>query len=389
MLVSSLCGPAVIYIGFSLIQIVIDLYKNLYSSAFIKLIVMLIIALTINVLCEMGLTIIAWFLVFIPIIMMTIISTLLLKTFGTNPNEDYLRSKVLNESDSGDQDEDEDEDENEDKDQNENEDENNGRIDRDLHRQLFYDDIEEIYDLSSSEQNFYDLSNNKKKYIVADLLLNSGNNFLVNAMDSLRSRFSNFGSFSGVGSNNMINPLYAYSNTNTPYLSNLPMTMTTDFEIRKDNMDGTDFESYEKKYADRIYAGKSYMDMGGEGFFIFRQENYNKTKNDLENSIGREPSREEIDKEIEKDWSVLSSAVQDAYNREANDEQKDSSYSADDFTRYRSPFIEIDYSRRRDTQSYEPCPPGKERNSGGTCVRPCPIGQERLIVNGDCKDIKI
>ena len=81
MFTSSLCGPAILYIGFSLIQIIIDLYKNLFSAAFIKIIVMLILALTINVLCEMGLQVIAWFLVFIPITMMTIISTLLLNVF--------------------------------------------------------------------------------------------------------------------------------------------------------------------------------------------------------------------------------------------------------------------------------------------------------------------
>ncbi len=81
-----LCGPAIIYIGFSLIQIIIDMYKGIYNEAFIKFIIMIIFTLIINILCNMGLTVVAWFLVFIPIIMMTIVSTLLLKVFGTNLN---------------------------------------------------------------------------------------------------------------------------------------------------------------------------------------------------------------------------------------------------------------------------------------------------------------
>ena len=55
---------------------------------------MIIFALIINILCDLGYNVIAWFLVFIPIIMMTIISTLLLKVFGINPNEDNLQKNI-------------------------------------------------------------------------------------------------------------------------------------------------------------------------------------------------------------------------------------------------------------------------------------------------------
>ena len=65
MFITELCGPALVYIGFTLIQIIIDLYKNLYGNAFLKFIIMIILALVINILCNMGLTILAWFLVFI------------------------------------------------------------------------------------------------------------------------------------------------------------------------------------------------------------------------------------------------------------------------------------------------------------------------------------
>ena len=92
----SLCAPSLIYIGFSIILIIIDIYKGIFSKAFVKFIVMIIISTILNILCNLGYTIISWILVFIPIIMMTLISTLLLKIFGTNPNRDFLKSHIKN-----------------------------------------------------------------------------------------------------------------------------------------------------------------------------------------------------------------------------------------------------------------------------------------------------
>jgi len=77
-----LCPPALIYLIFSLTQIVIDLFKGLYNTAFFKFIVMIMITLLLNMLCQGGLSIIAWFIVFIPFILMTVIVTMLLYVFG-------------------------------------------------------------------------------------------------------------------------------------------------------------------------------------------------------------------------------------------------------------------------------------------------------------------
>jgi hypothetical protein len=77
-----LCPPALIYLIFSLTQIIIDLFKGLYNTAFFKFIVMIMITLLLNMLCQGGLSIIAWFIVFIPFILMTVIVTMLLYVFG-------------------------------------------------------------------------------------------------------------------------------------------------------------------------------------------------------------------------------------------------------------------------------------------------------------------
>lgn len=79
---SSLCPPALIYLLFSLTQIVIDSFNGLYNTAIVKIIVMILITLLLNILCQSGLGIISWIIVFIPFILMTVIVTLILYIFG-------------------------------------------------------------------------------------------------------------------------------------------------------------------------------------------------------------------------------------------------------------------------------------------------------------------
>ena len=75
---TTICPPALIYIVFSLTQIIIDLVKGLYNTAFMKFIVMSIIGFLLNLLCQGGLGIISWIILFIPFVLMTIITAMLL-----------------------------------------------------------------------------------------------------------------------------------------------------------------------------------------------------------------------------------------------------------------------------------------------------------------------
>ena len=81
---TTICPPALIYIVFSLTQIILDLVKGLYNTAFMKFIVMTIIGFLLNLLCQGGLGIISWIIVFIPFMLMTIITAMLLYAFGLN-----------------------------------------------------------------------------------------------------------------------------------------------------------------------------------------------------------------------------------------------------------------------------------------------------------------
>ena len=80
-----LCAPALIYLAFSLTQIIIDTFKGLYNTAFLKSIVMIIITILLNSLCKSGMSIVSWIIVFIPFIFMSVIIAILLFVFGLDP----------------------------------------------------------------------------------------------------------------------------------------------------------------------------------------------------------------------------------------------------------------------------------------------------------------
>jgi hypothetical protein len=166
MFITGLCGPGLVYIGFSLIQIFIDIYNGVMNAAFLKFIIMIVFTLIINILCDLGFSVIAWILVFIPIIMMTIISTLLLQVFGLDSENKDLNTKkitkdisnnaiteneILNSQEST---------------------SNNNRIDRDNLRKTLYDNVDNYYDLSYNKKHAYDLSNNPVKYNIVNNLIN-------------------------------------------------------------------------------------------------------------------------------------------------------------------------------------------------------------------------
>lgn len=90
-MIDNLCSPAIMYLGFSLIQIIIDISRRDIDKAMIKFILMCIFSLILNILCKRGLTPISWLIVFIPFISMTIITTLALYVFGfSNRNDMHL-----------------------------------------------------------------------------------------------------------------------------------------------------------------------------------------------------------------------------------------------------------------------------------------------------------
>ena len=85
--VSGLCSPALVYMCFSIIHVLIDVYKQEFDSAFLKMSISVIITILLNILCERGLTVISWLLVLAPIMLITFTIILLIYFLGFNPGQ--------------------------------------------------------------------------------------------------------------------------------------------------------------------------------------------------------------------------------------------------------------------------------------------------------------
>ena len=87
---TNICSPALIYLVFSITQISIDIFKGDNNTAFFKFIVMVIFTTMLNILCSRGLGIISWMLVFIPFMLMSFVTSILLIVFGIDPSSGKL-----------------------------------------------------------------------------------------------------------------------------------------------------------------------------------------------------------------------------------------------------------------------------------------------------------
>ena len=91
MVFTDLCPPALIYLLFSITQVVIDTVKGLYNTALIKIWVAAIFTILLNYLCQSGLGIVSWLIVFIPFILMTLVVSILLLMFGLDPSTGKIK----------------------------------------------------------------------------------------------------------------------------------------------------------------------------------------------------------------------------------------------------------------------------------------------------------
>ena len=92
-MLEKICPPALLYLAFSMIQIVIDLFQGDYQTSLLKFIIMFIFTAILNILCLNGYTKIVWFIVIIPIILLTYISSVLFYVFGVNPDKSQIHIK--------------------------------------------------------------------------------------------------------------------------------------------------------------------------------------------------------------------------------------------------------------------------------------------------------
>lgn len=92
----SLCSPALVYVAFSITQIIIDFFKGHPNVALMKLIVTAIFTIMLEFLCRQGLTWMSWIIVFIPFIFLSVIVGILLFVFGYDPETGHINVECTN-----------------------------------------------------------------------------------------------------------------------------------------------------------------------------------------------------------------------------------------------------------------------------------------------------
>ena len=93
MILNYLCPPALIYVVFSLINIVLDLSDKKYKDAFTLLIISTIFTCLLQLFCMANMSMLSWLLVFVPIILytyMTLIIFLVFRLYPAKDNKQYI-----------------------------------------------------------------------------------------------------------------------------------------------------------------------------------------------------------------------------------------------------------------------------------------------------------
>lgn len=90
-----LCKPALIYLIFSFVQVIIDTFNGYFNVAMLKVFTAIIISILFNYLCKQGLGIVSWVIIFIPFILKSVVISILLLTLGLDPRSGRLYKSVI------------------------------------------------------------------------------------------------------------------------------------------------------------------------------------------------------------------------------------------------------------------------------------------------------
>ena len=90
-----LCKPALIYLIFSFVQVIIDTFNGYFNVAMLKALTAISVSVLFNYLCKQGLGIVSWVIIFIPFILKSVVISILLITLGLDPRSGRLYKSVL------------------------------------------------------------------------------------------------------------------------------------------------------------------------------------------------------------------------------------------------------------------------------------------------------
>jgi ABC-type polysaccharide transport system permease subunit len=79
-----LCTPAIVYLLFSIAQVLIDISTEQYDQVILKVISAILVTLLLNIVCSRGYEWIAWIFIFIPFFLMSVVLSIMVYFFGLN-----------------------------------------------------------------------------------------------------------------------------------------------------------------------------------------------------------------------------------------------------------------------------------------------------------------
>jgi hypothetical protein len=94
MLLEQLCPPSMIFIVLLFVHLIMEIYDNHLRLAFAKMIIGILIGILLNVLCIIDLDVIAWIIVFLPLIIYTYMTLIIYFAFGTTPEITMKRYEI-------------------------------------------------------------------------------------------------------------------------------------------------------------------------------------------------------------------------------------------------------------------------------------------------------
>jgi hypothetical protein len=81
-----LCMPALIFLIYSVANVIVEMYKENYDKALSQFFVSAVFTFLLNILCRQGLGIVSWIIISIPFLLMTTIAAILVYSFKVNPS---------------------------------------------------------------------------------------------------------------------------------------------------------------------------------------------------------------------------------------------------------------------------------------------------------------
>ena len=86
MILNYLCPPALLYVVFFMINVVIEISEKKYKVALTQTIICVIFTCILQIFCNANMSIISWLLVFVPIILYTYMVIIIYLVFRMNPD---------------------------------------------------------------------------------------------------------------------------------------------------------------------------------------------------------------------------------------------------------------------------------------------------------------